>query len=458
MPVLCNTDWTPIKMPDGQRRQNLVLIRSGDLDLFTKWPKDLNGVDRNWDLMLSHWGKEEPPADHADFVVRQGAYKFLAVARLWRDIPWLSSYKSVWLCDEDVMTSWSDVQRMFDLFSSYELDLAQPALSEDSEGSHRITFFHKGNLVRFVDFVEAMMPLFSRRALEICMPSFEEGNYAHGLDYVWPQLLGRPTNKMAILDAIQVRHGRKVGQSAIYGEMKQQNFDANEQLLRLQAKYGFGALSQLEFGCILDRPRQGRGGYVQAVERTDLQLEGRLVPLINAFAKAPLTAAWQGRDPIWRLSTPWLGGDTQVHKIPQLMADDWCLSIAFTLAVMQKPGTDKSLVLGLGSQSDLRVVLSHMNQTDQSYQLVIEILGKQKKTVRVTLPNLPLGRDTHIGLQLFPAAGWLRLWVNRSALPDIWYEPLAWNDADMLFIGSPELDAGLGDLWLSPAAIQEQAA
>jgi hypothetical protein len=457
MPIEGNTDWTAVKMPDVERRPYLVLIRSGDQDLFTKWPDDLNGADRNWDLMLSHWGAGEVPAEHADFAVRQGGFKYLSVARLWKDIPWLSSYKAVWLCDDDVMTSWADVQRLFETVGRYDLDIAQPALSEGSEGSHRITFYHKGNLLRFVDFVEAMIPLFSQKALSVCLPSFEECIYPHGLDYVWPQMLGRPTNKMAVIDAVQVLHARKVGQSASYQEMKQQKFSPEEQLDRLMAKYGLTALNQLEFGAILDRPRQARQGNIQFVEQQDLQLEGRLLPLIDAFAAAPMPAAWQGRDPVWQLAEPWLGGATQAHKIPHLATSDWCLSLFFSLAVMAKPNSQRSLVLGLGTQSDLRILLTCKDQSDSEYQLSVEAMGLRKGSVLLGIPSLPIGQDVRFGFQFFPAAGWLRMWINGNALPDVWYEPLTWREADTLYLGNPALDGGIGKLWFSPTAVQERA-
>ncbi|KAK3241370.1 hypothetical protein CYMTET_48860 [Cymbomonas tetramitiformis] len=74
--------------------------------------------------------------------------------------------------------------------------------------SHPITKHCSGNRhkLRYTQFVEVQMPVFSRYALEKCMKTFQETTSTWGLDLIWPKLLGYPTDKIAIIDAVQAYH------------------------------------------------------------------------------------------------------------------------------------------------------------------------------------------------------------------------------------------------------------
>lgn len=48
----------------------------------------------------------------------------------------ISKYDAVWFPDDDLLVDTNSICKMFDLFSAFDLSLAQPALSMDSYFSH----------------------------------------------------------------------------------------------------------------------------------------------------------------------------------------------------------------------------------------------------------------------------------------------------------------------------------
>jgi hypothetical protein len=67
--------------------------------------------------------------------------------------------------------------------------------------------------------VEVMAPLFSRDALKTCLVSFNENKSSWGLDCVWSKLLNYPVNKLAVIDAITMKHIHPVGVGELYTKL-----------------------------------------------------------------------------------------------------------------------------------------------------------------------------------------------------------------------------------------------
>ena len=132
-------------------------------------------------------------------------------------------YEYVWLPDDDLDTDWATINKLFRVAKAVGLELAQPALTPDSYIAHPIVRQVPGTLLRFTNFVELMAPLFSQSALGKCAYTFRGNKSAWGVDYAWTAILGRPENKIAIIDAVPVKHTRPVGQAydvdAAVGEM-----------------------------------------------------------------------------------------------------------------------------------------------------------------------------------------------------------------------------------------------
>jgi predicted O-methyltransferase YrrM len=209
---------------DVQRRPNLVVVRAGDGSLHRAWRRNLEPAQRNWDLCVSYFG-DAPLHDARDceiLHVRKGN-KWEPLWELFEAGVFVD-YEYVWLPDDDLDTDWATINKLFRVAKAVGLELAQPALTPDSFIAHPIVRQVPGALLRFTNFVEPMAPLFSQSALAKCATTFRGNKSAWGVDYAWTAILGRPENKIAIIDAVPVKHTRPGGQAydvdSAAGEMK----------------------------------------------------------------------------------------------------------------------------------------------------------------------------------------------------------------------------------------------
>jgi hypothetical protein len=201
----------PLDRGTGGRR-NLVVLRAGRGSLHPRWVRE--DAERSWDLCISWYdhGCALGVDPDADFEAMQAAdRKFPALWKLFGVGSPFWRYDHVMFPDDDLMMSWHDIDRMFDVMRHHDLLLAQPGLFADSHVLHDLTRKRDEGVLRFTNFVEVMVPVFSRAALRACAPTFGMSASAFGLDHVWPRLLGLPPTRIAIVDAVGVAHTRPMG-------------------------------------------------------------------------------------------------------------------------------------------------------------------------------------------------------------------------------------------------------
>jgi hypothetical protein len=198
-------------------RPNLVVLRAGPGSLHPRWPQDLRDGGRTWDLCISAYGATEPAADEpAEYRTHQpDQRKFQALHDLFFEGSPLWDYERVWFPDDDLMVDHSAINRTFHIARKFGLDLAQPCLLPVAgcHITHRITMRHPGSILRYTGFVEIMCPVFSMRALRLCLGSFRDSVSGFGLDHLWPALLGGARSRIAIIDAAGVIHTRPLGRN-----------------------------------------------------------------------------------------------------------------------------------------------------------------------------------------------------------------------------------------------------
>jgi hypothetical protein len=201
----------PLGRPRRRHPRNLIVLRAGDASLHDEW---IRGDDRDFDLFISYYGNEPGRyLDDADFHEARPGPKWPAIAALLSENPsLLEAYEAFWFPDDDLAASTDVLNRMFAFFHAHQLSLAQPALTRDSYFTWSTLLQEPRSHLRFTHFVEVMAPLFSRDALRLCAPTFEESRSGWGLDWVWPTLCERAgLGRMAVVDATPVRHTRPVG-------------------------------------------------------------------------------------------------------------------------------------------------------------------------------------------------------------------------------------------------------
>jgi hypothetical protein len=218
------------------RNRNLVIVRCGDESLHTAWI----GPDRNWDLAISYFGpRDDRQFSEADYTHRFKGGKWNGIFAFFQAYPkTLEQYDFFWLPDDDIEASCKRIEMMFETMATRQFELAQPSLSKESYLSHLITLHNPFFVYRRVNFVELMVPVFSQTLLVKTLPLFENTRTGFGMDYVWHRFTTDPTQKVAVLDNVEVRHTRPVG-GALHKMLETEGLSPAQQELSIFLKpYG----------------------------------------------------------------------------------------------------------------------------------------------------------------------------------------------------------------------------
>lgn len=197
--------------PARRHPRNLIILRAGDASLHPAWTQ---GADRDFDIFVSYYGSSAGRhLDDADYYEARPGPKWPALAALLREHDaLLDAYDAFWFPDDDLAADTAVLNRMFAFFHAHQLALAQPALTRDSYFTWSTLLQAPRAQLRFTRFVEVMAPIFSRAALRLCAPTFDESRSGWGLDWIWPTLCERAgLGRIAVIDATPVRHTRPVG-------------------------------------------------------------------------------------------------------------------------------------------------------------------------------------------------------------------------------------------------------
>jgi hypothetical protein len=196
------------------RRRNLLVVRAGDDSLHPTWLR--GDGSKSFDLLVSYFGDVEGRyKERCDFYHVMTGPRWPAHDAICRAYPVLiAQYDHVAFVCDDITAAQEDWDELFSICAALRLDLAQPAVR--GHLGHAITAPVAGCVLRFTNFVEIMCPVFSKRALTVLQRSFGESRSGWGLDLVWPQWLEGQNARIAIVDAVQVEHGRPLRQGTLY--------------------------------------------------------------------------------------------------------------------------------------------------------------------------------------------------------------------------------------------------
>ncbi|WP_257985926.1 nucleotide sugar dehydrogenase [Bacillus sp. M6-12] len=217
------------------KNRYLVMARVGDSSQHKQWIK--KEKYKNFDIFLEYFGDgSNNYQNDCDFYSVGKSTKWPRFYKIMEQFgEEILKYDAVWMPDDDIITDSKTIHKLFAFFMKHKLSLAQPALTSDSFYSHKITLKQSKYKLRYTKFVEVMVPMFSPDALRLCWNSFKESKSGWGLDSLWPHLLGYPSNKMGIIDAITVKHMRPVGQGTLYTDIQGSQYD---ELYRIIEDYG----------------------------------------------------------------------------------------------------------------------------------------------------------------------------------------------------------------------------
>jgi len=186
---------------DSPNSKYLVFTSAGDNAKLHYW---LQG-DKNYDLWISYYGdKKNRYKDQSDFYISKKGGKFPGLHYIyqhWKNI--LDHYDAIFVVDDDIIISGSEISRLFEIREHYNLWLLQPAFSPVGKISHPITRINPFTFIRYTNFVEVTCPLFQKDKLDDFMKIYDPILIGWGVDWWFLDLLAKGINgKVAIVDEI----------------------------------------------------------------------------------------------------------------------------------------------------------------------------------------------------------------------------------------------------------------
>ena len=229
---------------DGSYKKNAVFVPVGKDSLHRQLLKG----DADFDLhLLIYDGSYNKFCNDSDFVACDAGYKMDMIYRYLHRHPELfEKYEYFFLLDDDIVISTEDVNRLFSMMREYQLKIAQPSLVM-SYYTYKHTAFHPFYILRYTNFVEMMMPCFSRDALKAVLPTIEQKIRWCGIEMHWPVLVGSNHKDMAIVDAVSAKHTRPVQSWNSLSQLQQENYLKKHNLSWSIEMYGGLPLDNVDF-------------------------------------------------------------------------------------------------------------------------------------------------------------------------------------------------------------------
>lgn len=215
--------------------RNLILCPIGDRSQHRTW---LSGPGKpNFDLFLFDYGSGTGPAKQdARYYIQRKGFKFEHLhfaATECADI--LAQYDRIWCPDDDIACDTAGVNRLFNIFEQYRLQLAQPAIAR-GDFSFKGLVQQQGKLLRYTPYVEVMCPIFTREAFRRVQDTFLENRSGWGLDWVWSKRFS--VHEMAIIDKVGVHHTGPLGKGEHYKNLAKIGIDPFQDFRDTVARHG----------------------------------------------------------------------------------------------------------------------------------------------------------------------------------------------------------------------------
>lgn len=187
-------------------RKNYVIVSVGDGSLHRQLCYDTANFDLH---LLVYDDTYNKYLGDSKFVCKLKGYKMDMSFQYFQMHPqFIEQYDYFLLLDDDIQISVDSVNKLFELMKEYRLKIAQPSLS-NSYYTYEHTLHNPMCTIRYTNFVEMMMPCFSREALMAVMDTFEEHVRWCGIEYHWPLLINSNKRDIAIVDSVQAE-GQKI--------------------------------------------------------------------------------------------------------------------------------------------------------------------------------------------------------------------------------------------------------
>jgi len=188
-------------------KKNCVISAVGKNSLHRLWIND--DVDYDVHLIIYDDSLNIYKNDTSYICSNKGNKLTLIYQYLHNHPKYLNHYSYFFFPDDDIIIYPQNITELFYLMEQYSLQIAQPAL-HDSYYTYEHTLRDRFCVLRFTNFVEMMIPCFSKESLNTVLFSFIENNSGWGVEYHWPHLIKYKGREMAIIDQVIAIHTRPI--------------------------------------------------------------------------------------------------------------------------------------------------------------------------------------------------------------------------------------------------------
>ena len=191
------------KNPENQKKY-LLFSSVGNNSVHEQW-LDCN---RDFKTVLYYWDEGTAPStQNIDELVVKKGFKYPNFHHYYIDHKEeILNYDAVFIPDDDLRISCEELNRLFKVFSTNQLWLAQPSLDRDSHYSWPITLQAEDSILRYTNFVENQAAIIDPRKLELYEDVFAEAKTGFGVDFILTHKLNYPVDKIAVIDTVSVHH------------------------------------------------------------------------------------------------------------------------------------------------------------------------------------------------------------------------------------------------------------
>jgi hypothetical protein len=132
-----------------------------------------------------------------------GWSKYDSFGKLFETHVDFSYYEYFWFLDEDILLTEVDFEKLKSRINDGDFNIAQLAICEESYSKwSQLKQYNSKNLMRSVDFIEVMAPIFEKNALLDVKHTFPMSLSTWGLDHYW----SRYHSKLFVFDDIKMSH------------------------------------------------------------------------------------------------------------------------------------------------------------------------------------------------------------------------------------------------------------
>ena len=189
------------------KNKNCIISAIGKNSLHKTWVANNRKIDLHLIVYDESYDKYK---NDTKFICSLKGYKLRLVYLYLQQHPeYIEQYDYFFIPDDDISINEKNIRILFRMMRKYNLQIAQPALT-NSYYTYPHTLRNKLCILHYTNFIEMMLPCFSKEALKKVLTTFNANESGWGVEWHWPLLINSNEKDMAIIDCIEAIHTRPV--------------------------------------------------------------------------------------------------------------------------------------------------------------------------------------------------------------------------------------------------------